>query len=68
MSRTDYRQITKLMSFPDMGREAWVKFDQDAEVYELFASKEADDYIGCADTLEEARQVAREWAEFWMHN
>lgn len=45
----------------DLGREVWVKWDESAEVYELFASEDGDDYIGCADTLVEAAQVARDW-------
>lgn len=48
-------------SFPDMGLEAWAKFDETAEVFEVFASKDCDDYIGCADTVTECRMVAREW-------
>lgn len=57
----------RLLTFPDMGREVWVKFDKGAEVYELFASEAGDDYIGCADTLTEARRVARDWANDWMN-
>ena len=41
--------------------EVWARYDSDAEVYELFASEEADDYIGCADTLNECQKVARSW-------
>ena len=35
-------------------------FDRSAEVWEIFRDKDCDSYIGCADTLEEAEQVARE--------
>jgi len=55
-----------LTKHTDLGREVWVHHDQTAEVYELFASADGDDYIGCADTLAEARQVAREWFEDLM--
>lgn len=44
----------------DLDREVWIKWDEGAEVYELFASEGADDYLGCADTLQEARKFARE--------
>ena len=47
-----------LTKHTDLGLEVWVHFDKDAEVYELFTSEAADDYIGCADTLSEARKVA----------
>lgn len=41
--------------------EVWARYDSDAEVYELFASEEADDYIGCADTMSECQIIARMW-------
>ena len=44
----------------DMGREVWITWDSGAEVYELFASDECGDYLGCADTIEEARAIARD--------
>lgn len=40
------------------GREIWAHFDKSAEVYELFASEDGSDYLGCADTLTEARKLA----------
>lgn len=55
--------IRKLMEHKDLGLEVWVKWDSSAEVYELFASENGDDYIGCADTSLEARKVAKEWFE-----
>jgi hypothetical protein len=55
-----------LTKHSDLGREVWVNFDKDAEVYELFASEAADDYIGCADTLKEAREIAQWWFEELM--
>lgn len=57
---------TKIMNFPDMGREAWAKWDADAEIYEVFASSACDDFIGDADTIEDAKQVARDWANDMM--
>jgi len=38
-----------------------IRFDSDAEVYEVFADKDCDSYLGCADTIQEARQIARDW-------
>ena len=55
-----------LTKHQDLGREVWVNFDEGAEVYELFASSEGDDYIGCADTLAEARLIASEWFQELM--
>mgnify|MGYP001590734322 CR=1 FL=1 len=46
----------------DLGREVWAKFDQEAEVYELFASSDCDDYIGYSvDTMSEARIAATDY-------
>jgi len=36
-------------------------FDVTAEVYEVYADKDCDSYLGCADTLREARQIALDW-------
>jgi hypothetical protein len=47
----------------DKGFEVWMTHDSSAEVYELFASDACDDYIGCADTPDEALTVAREWID-----
>lgn len=55
-----------LTKHTDLGREVWIKHDQSAEVYELFASEDGDDYIGCADTVAEARKVASQWFEELM--
>ena len=38
-----------------------IRFDSDAEVFEVFADKDCDSYLGCADTLREARQIAIDW-------
>lgn len=43
------------------GLEVWQTWDEGAEVFELWASAECDDYIGCADTRAEAQKIAREW-------
>jgi hypothetical protein len=55
------QEIRLLVRHPDLGREAWIKWDEGAELYELFASENGDDYIGCADTVSEARTVAAHW-------
>lgn len=55
-----------LTKHTDLGREVWINFDKSAEVYELFASEDGDDYIGCADTVAEARKVASQWFEELM--
>lgn len=43
------------------GYEVWAQYDETAAVIELFASEEMSDYIGCADTLPQARALARAW-------
>ena len=43
------------------GLEVWQTWDAGAEVFELWASPECNDYIGCADTRAEAQRIAREW-------
>jgi len=62
MTTTRSTEPTKLMDFPAQRLEAWTKYDESADIYEIFASEECDDYIGCADTLPEARLVATDWA------
>ena len=59
-------KATKLIDFPDMGLEAWCVYDSGSESYEIFASEDADDYIGSADTKKDALIVAKEWAEGFM--
>lgn len=39
------------------GYEVWAKWDNTAEIYELFNDREGSAYIGCADTIEEAIPV-----------
>jgi len=36
-------------------------YDVTAQVYEVFADADCDSYLGFADTLREARQIARDW-------
>lgn len=36
-------------------------YDVTAEVYEVYADADCDSYLGCADTLREARQIAIDW-------
>lgn len=43
-------------------REYWTRYDSTARVYEMFASNEASDYLGCFDTLAEALAYARQHA------
>ncbi len=55
---------TRLILRRPGGFEVWAKWDDSAEIYELFASENGDDYIGCCDTLKEARDYALErWSE-----
>ena len=41
--------------------EVYANFDDTAQVWELFTESEALCCVGCADNLQEARQVARDW-------
>jgi hypothetical protein len=43
-------------------REYWLVWDASAQVFEMFASKEADDYLGCFDTRAEALAYAKQHA------
>lgn len=43
------------------GLEAWILWDETAEVFELFSDPECRGYIGHADTRTDARAVARDW-------
>lgn len=52
--------MLKIASDRATGLEVWAKWSNTAEVYELFASEAADDYIGCVDTLAEARRFAKD--------
>lgn len=44
-------------------REYWVQLDRTADVYELFASPDGDDYLGCFDTIQEATTYAKRHAK-----
>jgi hypothetical protein len=55
------QEIRLLVRHHDLSREVWIKWDESAMLYELFASENGDDYIGCADTVSEARAVAADW-------
>lgn len=43
------------------GLEAWQTWDESGGVFELWASSNCDDYIGCADTRAEALKLAHWW-------
>jgi hypothetical protein len=43
------------------GHEFWVHWDEGAEVWEMFKSEAADDYVGCFDTIAEARAYIPEY-------
>lgn len=44
-------------------REYWLApFDPTAEVFEMFASEEANDYLGCFDTKAQALAYAKQHA------
>jgi hypothetical protein len=51
--------MTKILA--KHGYEVWMSYDHTAGVYELFASSEGSDYIGCADTRQEALKIANNW-------
>jgi hypothetical protein len=54
-------QQAHLITTTASGLEAWITWDESAQVYELWASSDCDDYIGCADTRAEALKVAYHW-------
>ncbi|CAM3838268.1 hypothetical protein VRRI112168_02575 [Vreelandella rituensis] len=41
------------------GYEFFARFDQEAEVYEIFTEEECEGYIGVADGLADAKEVAK---------
>lgn len=50
--------------FPKDNRNRTVAvFDTDAKVYEIFADRACDSYIGCADTIPEAKEISQNWSE-----
>ena len=36
-------------------------WDESAQVFEIFADRDCDSYIGCADTISEAKQIGVDW-------
>jgi hypothetical protein len=48
--------------FPSDRRNLTVAvFDDAAKVYEIFADQDCDAYLGCADTIPEAKAIALAW-------
>ena len=43
------------------GFEIWAKWDSAAEIWELFTEREAEAYIGDADTIPAAKAFAAAW-------
>lgn len=41
--------------------EVWARYDPTADLYELFASSDADDPIGEADTITDAKKFAKQY-------
>lgn len=50
------------------GYEYFVRYDEQAEIYEVFLEPECEAYVGNADSLTEAKQVAQEHAEEMASN
>lgn len=59
-------ELFKLLQHIDGGWQTWARWDEGAEVWEIFASDTGGDYIGCADTIEEAKDAARDYFEELM--
>jgi len=56
------RQEITMRLFPRDSRNKTVAvFDASAQVFEIFADKDCDSYIGCADTIAEAKEISRNW-------
>lgn len=43
------------------GYEVWAGFEPTSQVWQMYASETCEDWIGDADTLEEARTFAEQW-------
>lgn len=43
------------------GYEIFAHFDKDAELFELFTDTDGVGYVGCADDLREAKQIAKDF-------
>lgn len=54
--------------FPDMGREVWALWDDDADAYELFTEQECECCVGNADTWGEVLEVTAYLCEEWMND
>ena len=55
------QQIRLFARHLDLGREVWVVWDHDAEVFELYTSERADTWLATVDWLSEAREIAMEY-------
>lgn len=53
-------------SFPEINYDVFAVYDSQYKRYVLYTDTEGDVFIGEADTLEEATQFAREWANVMM--
>jgi putative methionine-R-sulfoxide reductase with GAF domain len=48
--------------FPkDKNNQCVAVFDADAQVFEIFTEKDCSSYIGCADTVNEAKAISQDW-------
>lgn len=57
----------KIASFPDMGREAWASFDVGLDAWVVNSKPDGSGVeIGEADSIAEARSMAREYFEELM--
>lgn len=45
------------------GYKIYSQFDRTAEVYELFTDTDGVGYVGCADSIREAKQIAKDFVE-----
>jgi len=43
------------------GQEAWVRYDNQSLVYEIFADEGCEEYIGSADSESDAKVIAQDW-------
>jgi hypothetical protein len=60
------KRTERIASFPDMGVECFAKWDAELELYEVVTKENGEGYIGSADTIREAKRVAREFFEGLM--
>lgn len=52
-------EVFKVLQHIDGGWCVYGKWDEGAEVYDLFADLNGAEWVGCADTLDEAKSIAR---------